>query len=52
MYILRGNHSVDECWNLKPQRPVDQVDDYRNRPWQEERTGPGPSANYNPRKEF
>ena len=47
-----GNHSVNECWNLKPQRPVNQIEDNRNRPWQEERTGPGPNSNYNPRKNF
>ena len=47
-----GNHSVNECWNLRPQRHVNQVEDNRNRPWQEERSGPGPNSNYNPRRNF
>ena len=47
-----GNHSMSECWNLTPQRPVNQIDDNRNRPWQEERTGPGPNSTYNPKRNF
>ena len=47
-----GNHCVSECWNLRPQRPVNQIEDNRNHPWQEERTCPCPNSNYNPRRNF
>jgi peptide methionine sulfoxide reductase MsrB len=47
-----GKHSVSKCWNLRPQKPVNQIEESRNRPWQEERTGPGPNSSYNPRRNF
>ena len=43
---------MSECWNLRPQRPVNQIDYNRNRPWQEERSGSRPNSNYNPRRNF
>ena len=47
-----GSHSVTDCWNLRPQRHVYQIEDNKNRPWQEERSGPRPNSNYNPKRNF
>lgn len=35
-----GNHSVNECWKLRPQRPVNHIEDNKNRPWQEDKSRP------------
>ena len=47
-----GNHLVNECWNLPRGRPVHQIDTTQSRPWQQERTGNGPNASYNPKRNF
>lgn len=43
---------MNECWNLRPQRHVNQIENNKNRPWQEERTSSGSNSNYNPRIVF
>ena len=50
--LCGGNHTVQECRNLKQQKVVNQVDINQSRHWQQEQNGPGPSANYSPKINF
>ena len=40
-----GNHSVNECWNLRRQCLINQIKDNMNPLWQEEQIGPRPNSN-------
>lgn len=50
--LCEGSIAVQECWNLKQQKIVNQANTDQSCPWQQEGNGLGPSANYIPKRNF